>query len=190
MSKKLEEEFNNLVEEINNLFEQGCKEFESKNGLSLSNVNTGNSLSFKMFIGIISGSIAGAAASLGFGALSAGAAAGAFGGPVGIAIGFTVGLAITFGTLISHFVSKSKKYKEGVEKFEKELINNLNESEKNMINDFDIYKDKFFKDFNMSLQNLKFNVDHVDENKWAEIKNNYEIEKEKNMKRISSIKEN
>ena len=190
MSKKLEEEFNNLVEEINNLFEQGCKEFESKNGLSLSNVNTGNSLSFKMFIGIISGSIAGAAASLGFGALSAGAAAGAFGGPVGIAIGFTVGLAITFGTLISHFVSKSKKYKEGVEKFEKELINNLNESEKNMINDFDIYKDKFFKDFNMSLQNLKFNVEHVDENKWAEIKNNYEIEKQKIMKRISSIKEN
>ena len=158
--------------------------------MSLSDVSTGTSLSFKMFIGIISGSITGAAASLGFGALSASTAAGAFGGPVGIAIGFTVGLAITFGTLITHFVRKSKKYKEGLEKFEKELIANFNDSEKNILNDFDIYKDKFFKDFNMYLQNLKFNVDNVDENKWEEIKQNYEAEKEKIMKRISLIKEN
>ena len=42
----------------------------------------------------------------------------------------------------------------------------------------------------MSLQNLKFNVDNVDEAKWQEIQNNYEIEKEKIMKRISTIKEN
>ena len=190
MSKKQEEEFNNISIEIKEIFEEGCKEFESKSGISLSSVNTGTSLTFKMIIGIIGGTITGAAASLGFGALSAGAAAGAFGGPVGIAIGLGVGLAITFGTLISHFFGKSKKYKEGIEKFEKELINNLDDSEKNMLSDFDIYKDKFFKEFNMSLQNLKFNVDNVDEAKWQEIQNNYEIEKEKIMKRISTIKEN
>ena len=190
MSSKQEEEMNNLTNEIKELFEEGCKEFESKNGISFGDVNTGKSLSFKMFIGIVSGSITGAAASLGFGALSASTAAGAFGGPVGIAIGFTVGLAITFGTLISHFVSKGKKYKEGVEQFEKEIIKSLNESEKNILNDFSIYKDKFFKEFNMSLQNLKFNVNNVDEKKWEEIQKNYEIEREKIMNRISSIKEN
>lgn len=59
-----------------------------------------------------------------------------------------------------------------------------------MISDFNIYKDKFFKDFDMTLQNLRFNVDNVDEQKWQEIKTNYEMEKEKIMERISSIKQN
>lgn len=111
MSEEQKKELNNLTNEIKQLFEEGCKEFESKSGISFHDVNTGNSLSFKMFIGIVSGSLTGAAASLGFGALSASTAAGAFGGPIGIAIGFTVGLAITFGTLISHFIGKGKNIK-------------------------------------------------------------------------------
>ena len=114
------------------------------------------------------------------------AAAGAIVGPWGIAIGVGVGLSISVGTLLVNVFSKEKRYKKGLEKFKEEIINIYEESKDNCLNDFIIYKNSFFKDLALKINIICLKEINIDEQKWEEIKNNYNKKKNTIMQKINA----
>ena len=130
---------------------------------------------------------AGAAGAAAGGAASSGMTLGSIAGPWGIAIGFGVGISICLGSFLYYYLSKSNRYKTGLEAFKIEIIKCFNESEKNCLNDFNIYKDSFFKEVGIKTELLRKNIDSVDEKKWEDIKKNYQIQKKIILEKINCL---
>ena len=201
-------EIENLIKEIQNLLENQLIEFQFKNNISETKIDTNKGLSKKMIISLFTSTISGVAVSAGLYALgdsamvAAATTAGGVGitssiinssvataimGPWGIAIGFGVGITISVGTLLYHYFSRSERYKKGLEQFKDDIINKFKESEKNCLSDFQMYKNAFFKEIEIRLELLRKDIDMVDVKKWEDIKIRYQEKKALITEKINSL---
>ena len=98
-------------------------------------------------------------------------------GPVGVLIGLGVGVAITIGTFLKHWFSKSKRYKNGIEAIKENLKKKLEDYQKTLETDFTDINDSLKNELEIKVEILKKQIDTVDELKWQEIKDKYQNQK-------------
>lgn len=197
-------EIENLMKEIEKLLDKKLYNTIGVDGTTTSTIDTNKGLTKKMVISIFTSVITGVAVRTGLvylgGTILAGTSvgilggitttsslAGAFLGPVGIAIGFGVGITISLGTALFHYFNKSGRYKKGLEEFKQDLSNKFDDSKKNSLDDYKTYKDEFFKEINIKLELLEANIEEIDEKRWEDIKNKYQIQKERIMEKINKM---
>lgn len=199
-------EIESLNEELKRLIEDNFKEFQP-NKANFSEIETNTGISKKMIISLFTSTITGVAVRMGLafvgeaiitsvaassavgGALSgiiSTTAASAIAGPVGVAIGFGVGFSISLGTLLVHYLRKETRYKKGLEDFQKKIEENFDESKKICLDNFESYKNEFFKVISNKLE-VTLKLIDIDKKKWEEIQSNYYIKKEKILKKIKEL---
>jgi len=109
---------------------------------------------------------------------------GALIGPLGIAIGIGVGITILGYQLYQKFNKKSK-YEEALKKYMLDFKQKMEESQEICLEDFNLYKNEFFKDILQKIELLKqvINETKIDEKEWKNIQKKYNIKKE-NLEKI------
>ena len=199
-------ELQSLSKEVEAIIEKKLYNYEEKSNKDSTKINTSKELPMRTIISLFASTItgvgtrmglvyiaeismAGAAASAAGGvgaATTSSALIGSLGGPIGIGIGFGIGIAISTASLLYYYYSKSNRYQTGLNAFKGEIINKFRESEKNVLNDFRTYKETFFKEISIKTELLQKNIDNVDMKKWNEIKQKYNIQKDKIMKKMNN----
>ena len=196
MSKEQENEVKLLLNEIENLLKENINKYYEQKNISQTKINTNKGITMKMIISLFSSTISGVAVRTGlvlvgetmlYGAAAGASAAvgttlssslaGALLGPLGIAIGFGVGIAISLGTFLIHWFSKSKRYKNGIEEYQKTLSKKLEDYQNSFENDFIVLKDSIINELNIRVEILLKEINTIDKNKWEEIKENYNKQK-------------
>ena len=109
-------------------------------------------------------------------------------GPTGVAIGFGAGIVLSVGTMIYHYMNKSQRYVKGLEQTKIDIQKKFEELKEMFLNDYTGYQKSFRKDLNFRLEIMKANINTVDENKWNNIKNNYQLQKKNIEEKIKSFK--
>ena len=198
-----EKEIKLLNEEIEKDLKEAISNFYEIKGINIDKINTNIGLTTKMVFSFIGSVFSGIAVRTGlvlFGqSLLAGAtviagqapitaAIGGFlMGPVGIGVGFVVGIGISLTTLLVHWFKKDKRYKKGLEEMKKKINEKMDENEKNFMSDFEVFKEAFYKEFDVMLETLLFNIEHIDEKKWKKLKIAYNEKKKEIQKRIADF---
>ena len=108
----------------------------------------------------------------------------------GTGIGVGVGLVIPIITFLYNYFSKERRYKEGLEKYKKDIEKIFEESKQNCLNDFNLYRSYISNNIYIKIQIMVKKINTVDDKKWEEIKQNYKIKKKIIMTKINSIKMN
>lgn len=218
VAKNLEEKIDNSIKEVNtkksaewdkmeaeikNIYDSTFKKFCSQKKIDSTKIDTNKGITFKMFASIIGSTISGIAVRSGLvmvgeslisGAATAAAITNstaigtALIGPTGMAIGFGVGVVLSVGTLLVHYLSKSKRYVNGLEQTKIDIEKKFEELKEAFLNDFSTYQNSFQKDINLRLGIMKASIDTVDEDKWKQIKKNYQLQKKNIEERIKSFK--
>lgn len=192
MNKDQENEVKSLLSEIEKLLEDNIKEFYDQKNLPKSEIDTNKGITMKMVISLFTSTLSGIAVRSGLVLVAqsvvAGAAAGATAaagtslgttvagallGPLGIAIGLGVGIAISLTTFLIHWFSKSKRYKNGIEEYQKKIKEQLNNFKSSFESDFVDYKDSIIKDLNIRVEILKKDINSMDKKKWDQLKQMY-----------------
>ena len=196
-------EWNKMVGEIQNIYAESVTKFNTNKKIDSTKIDLNKGLTFKMFASAIGSTISGIAVrsglvivgqSLASGAVTFAAIADstvlstALLGPTGIAIGFAVGITISAGTLIYHYLSKSKRYINGLEQTKKDIEKKFEELKEMFLNDFSSYQKSFNNDLSFRLNILKAKINNVDEKKWNQIKEYYSQQKKKIEQKINSFK--
>ena len=109
---------------------------------------------------------------------------GALIGPLGIALGIGVGIAVLGYQLYQTF-NKISKYEEALKKYMVDFKQKMEESQEICLEDFNLYKNEFFKDILQKIELLKqvINETKIDEKEWKKIQKKYSIKKE-NLEKI------
>ena len=196
-------EWDKMENEIKNIYDMAFKKYCSQKGIDSTKIDINKGITFKMFASIIGSTISGIAVRSGLvmvgeslisGAATAAAITNstaigtALIGPTGMAIGFGVGIVLSIGTLLVHYLSKSKRYVNGLEQTKIDIEKKLSELKETFLNDFSAYQSSFNKDLNLRLQIMKAKIDTVDQDKWEQIKNNYHLQKKNIEEKIKTFK--
>ena len=200
---KKSSEWSKMQEEIQHIYAESIKAFNTNKKIDSTKIDINKGFTLKMFTSVIGSTISGIAVRSGLvmvgeslvsgvataATLTNSAALGsALLGPTGIAIGFAVGISISVGTLLYHYLSKSKRYVNGLEQTKKDIEKKFEELKEMFLNDFSSYQNTFKKDLYFRLKIMKTNINTVDEKKWKQIKENYLLQKKNIEQKIKFFK--
>ena len=196
-------EWNNMEAEIKKIYDNEFNKYFSQKKIGSTKIDINKGITFKMFTSVIGSTISGIAIRSGLtvlgeslisGTITATAIADstalgtALMGPTGVAIGFGVGIVLSVGTMIYHYMNKSQRYVKGLEQTKIDIQKKFEELKEMFLNDYTGYQKSFRKDLNFRLEIMKANINTVDENKWNNIKNNYQLQKKIIEEKIKSFK--
>jgi len=205
LNDKKTNEINNLHNEIEKELNEAVAVFYSKNQIDTTKIDINKGITMKMFFSVIGSAISGIAVRSGLvmvgQSLIAGTAAVASStlltstsvgtallGPTGVAIGFGVGIVISVGTLLHHYLSKSKRYVTGLEQTKIDINLKFDEIKNMFLNDFSSFETSLFKKLNLNIEIMKKDIECVDVEKWKMIKEKYQAQKKNIQNKINYFK--
>ena len=200
LNKKKENELNKLSKEIEEILNERIDSFISKNKNDSTKVDINKGITLKMFLSAVGSAVSGVAVRSGLvfvgnsllaTAATAAAAAAATGtitttataigtaltGPVGIAIGFGVGIAISAISMLVHYFSKSKRYITGLLQTKIDISKKFEEIKDMFNNDFSSFKESLLNELKIKVEIMKKQLNSVNKEKWAILKQKYSEEK-------------
>jgi GTPase Era involved in 16S rRNA processing len=204
INEEQDKEVKSLLNEIEKLLKDNINQYYEQKDLTQSKINTNKGITIKMVISLFTSAVSGLAVRGGLvlfgqtviagaaaGATAAGATfstavAGALLGPAGIAIGFGVGVAISLGTFLVHWFSKTKRYKNGIEDSKQNLLKKLEEFQDSFSSDFTVFRESIINELNVKVEILRKEITSIDKKKWDELRSNYLKQKDIIKQKIES----
>lgn len=208
MSLKTEKKVQNFKNQIENLIRESIDEFQMKEIHDI-NIENNNSLKKTIFYGVLTSAFTSLGSMFGLsqfitvtilksytgvvtvnvgGSLAGLATASGSLSATGIGIGIGIGIAVAVGGIFLYkYLTKSKKYRETLEKFKDQIIDKFNEELSSINDQINISHDSLFNNLNTQVELRKKNI-NIDFNDWKELKDVYTNLKLNIQNRINNTK--
>ena len=86
-----------------------------------------------------------------------------------------------------HYFQKGKRYEKGLVKFKLKIEEDFAVYKDSYLDDLKRYKEEFVRDFIILIKNLELEIFNIDKQEWAEIRNEYNRQKEELLKKIKAL---
>ena len=107
-------------------------------------------------------------------------------GPVGTLIGFGVGTIICLGVILNNIFSDSKRYENSIEQSKIDLKDKFEKMQVSFSSDFSIYRQSIISELKIKIEILGKNIDFINKEKWEELRQKYNIQKNNIKEKIQS----